>query len=166
MPRRYRRTTLQLFEQMNIPVLEFPQGEGPPVYVSLPSGNWTGLGLGVGARIPFEKGGGGAMAFGLVRSKAVVWVYFGEGPGAAYCHHAPPGPLNLMVHEEALRQVECPQGRHDELYVVIASPGEVEERDEHFFLAQGVRPERILTYSHCFIPQFGVAETGCVGEAR
>lgn len=165
MARRYRRTTVETMQRLDVPLREFPSGEGPPLMVRRGPGEWTRLGLNRRAEVEFAPGGGGAFAFGLARSRAVVWVRFlPGGAGSAFCYHAPPGPFDTRVHDEACLRVGWAPTDASSLWVVLAARGEVEPWLEGVFEARGVAPDRILTYSGCWVPQFGVSATGCVGE--
>lgn len=166
MPRRYRRTDVDVFERMNTPLRAFPAGEGPPLMVKGSLATWKPLGLDQRVLVRFGEGGG-AVVNGMVRSRAVIWARFAPGGIAgAYCYHAPPGPLRPGVHLEALARLNHKRGTGEELYVVLAARGEVAEAEERFFAAQGMDPSRIFSYSNALLPQFGVSGAGCVGEMR
>lgn len=167
MTRRYLRTTLDPFQRVHVPLLEFPTGEGPPFYVSTTQGVWRRLGLGEGTLVSFEgEGGGGAFAWGMTNSRVFVWIRAAAAGGRAYCLHAGLGPLDPASVTRALRALECEAApERQELYVVVASRQAVSAADETAIRAHGVRQERIFTYSGCFLTQFGVSANGCVGEA-
>lgn len=86
--------------------------------------------------------------------------------GAAYCLHAAAGPLDPAPLHRALDVLGRPSPGADDLFVVVASRGEVTEREERFFISLGIAPEHVFTYSNCHLPQFGVSGRGRVGEAR
>lgn len=166
--RRYRRGPLEMFERRDIPFRDFPSGDGPPLYMSIGKGEWRRLGLAEGhvVRLEDAEPAGGAFAFGLTTTLAIVWIHApADGPGIAYCYHAPPGPLHAWAHQTALATVGCVRRDSEHLYVFVAAKREVTEEEEKFFLAQGVRPDRLFTYSNSFLPQFGVSARGYVGEA-
>jgi hypothetical protein len=157
-----------MFERRDIPFLDFPAGEGPPLYMTISRGEWHRLGPGQAHAVSLEEpeGEGGAFAFGLSTTVAVVWIHTPpDGPGVAYCYHAPPGPLDARAHEVALAAVGCARIESEHLYVVVAAMHRLTTEDEGFFLAQGVRTDRLFTYSNSFLPQFGVSAQGYVGEA-
>ena len=167
MTRRYVRTTIEPFQRVHVPLLEFPSGEGPPLYISIARGPWQRLGLGQGALVTFgTEGGGGAFAWGMTSSRVFVWVRVAAGGGRAYCLHVGPGPLDPSAVTRALAALGCDApSERQELYVVVASTQAVSPADEAAVRAHGVRPERIFTYSGSFLTQFGVSANGCVGEA-
>lgn len=166
MPKRYRRTTIALMERRDVPLHEFPRGEGPPIFVTAKHGVWQRLGFGQGQLVPFTGELGGAYAFGLIRSMVVIWIHVPPGrPGTAYCYHAPLGPLDGRIHAQAVSAIECGQHCEDHLYVVLASARDVTQEEEGYFLQRGVHPEKVITYSNCLIPQFGIGHSGFFGEA-
>ena len=166
MTRRYSRGELEMFERRDIPFRDFPAGEGPPIYMSISRGEWHRLGPGQGQAVSMDDPEGGAFAYGLVTTIAVVWIHAPPvGPGVAYCYHAPPGPLDARAHEVALGTVGCARSDSEHLYVVLAARRELTQDEERFFLGQGVRSDRLFTYSNLFLPQFGISAQGYVGEA-
>lgn len=170
MPRRYRRSGVAMFERAAVAVQDFPSGEGPPLYLSVSFAECAALGPGQGALVPFD-GTGGAVCHGLHASRAVVLVRLGaeveEGTtGAAYCLHTPSGPLDPAPLNRALDLLGRPPPGVDDLFVVVATRGQVPEADERALVSLGVSPDRVFTYSNCHLPQFGVSGHGRVGEAR
>jgi len=170
MPRRYRRSGVAMFERAAVAVRDFPSGQGPPLYLSVSFAECTALGPGQGALVPFD-GTGGAVCHGLHQSRAVVLVRSGVeldggATGAAYCLHATPGPLDPAPLSRALDRLGRPPPDADDLFVVVASRGEVTERDERVLVSLGLSPDHVFTYSNCHLPHFGVSGKGRVGEAR
>ena len=155
-----------MFEKRDVPFLEFPRGEGPPILMSVKYGSWARLGFGQGHLVPFSGEAGGAFAFGLTKSVVVIWVHLPrEGEGGAYCYHAPLGPLTPRAHSEALRQLDCGEHASECLYVVLASGREVTPDEEASVLHFGIHADKIFTYSNALLSQFGASSSGYVGEA-
>jgi hypothetical protein len=166
MPRRYQRTSIELFERRDVPFREFPEGAGPPILMSAKHGEWRRLGFGEAQAVEFGDEPGGAFAFGLIGSVVVIWMYLPEGgPGRAYCYHAPAWPLSPQVHAAALRSLECAGQYQHHLYVVLASGREITRREEAAVLQLGIHDDKLFTYSNALLAQFGVSNRGLVGEA-
>lgn len=167
MTRRYVRTTLETFQRVHVPLQQFPTGEGPPFYITTTRGTWRRLALGEGALVALEgEAAGGAFAWGMTSTRVFVWIRAAAGGGNAYCLHAGLGPLDPAAVTRALRALECETAaERQELYAVVASRQSVSSADETALRTHGLRPERIFTYSGCFLTQFGVSANGCVGEA-
>ncbi|MDH3457703.1 MAG: hypothetical protein OER90_12770 [Gemmatimonadota bacterium] len=167
MTRRYNRNTTSLAERVDTHIEDFPQGDGPPLYLTTKYGAWKRLGPGQGHLVPVGRPEGGAFAFGLTTTAVFIWAYLpADAPGSAYCYHGPRGPVDPRIHTTALAQVGCRNVGSSDLYVVIASHRGVESFEERFFLDQGVQEDRVFAYSNCLLSQFGISATGCVGEAR
>jgi hypothetical protein len=155
-----------MFETRDIPFRDFPQGEGPPVFMTAKHGRWERLGFGQGRLVPFSGEPGGAFAFGLVKSVVVIWVYLPpDEPGRAYCYHSPLGALTPQVHHEALARLDCGEHHQPFLYVVLGSGRKVTLEEESAVLRFGVHADKVFTYSYALLSQFGVSTAGCVGEA-
>jgi hypothetical protein len=155
-----------MFETRDIPLSDLPEGEGPPIFMTAKHGHWTRLGFGQGQLVPFSGEPGGAYAFGLVKSVVVIWVYLPpDGPGRAYCYHAPLGLLAPRIHQVALAGLECDEHYAAFLHVVIASGRDVTPEEEAAIVRFGVHPDRVYAYSNAWLSQFGVSNAGCVGEA-
>jgi hypothetical protein len=167
MPRRYTRTETAMFQTRDVPVPEFPTGEGPPVYITVRGPNWTRLPPGQGVLVTHAGGHGGAYGWGLVRTVVAVWVHLPVGaPGVSYCHHLPPGRLTPGLHERACEAIGWSARREaSALWVVLGSHLVGTEAYENAFLSLGVPHERLLVYANASVPQFGVSVRGCVGEA-
>ena len=111
-----------MFETRDIPLHDFPEGEGPPIFMTAKHGTWARLGFGQGQLVRFSEEPEGAYAFGLVKSVVVIWVYLPpDAPGRAYCYHAPLGALTPRVHHMALAELECGEHPSAFLYAVVAS---------------------------------------------
>lgn len=166
MPRRYIRATNSLQERTNTLLAEFPDGEGPPLFLSSSFADWTTVAPGQGARLALDGGRGGVYASGLVGSTAVIWALLSNeaGASAAYCYHAVGNVLDPRVHGEAIKALGGVNAF--ELFVVLAAHHGVAEGQERFFTLRGVRHDRVFTYSNALLPQFGISAKGCVGEAR
>ena len=148
-------------------VTDFPEGEGPPRFLYCHRGEWARLGQGLGRLVTFSREEGGAFAFGLATGRAIIWAYAPPtGPGAAYCYHAAPGPLDPAVEAKAFAAIGCAPSDFGHLFVVIASSREVSEAEELASLTTGVPRHNLCVYSQCFVPQFGVSAAGLVCEAR
>ena len=166
MPRRYIRATDALQERTNTSLVEFPHGEGPPLFLSSSFADWTTVAPGQGAHLALDGGRGGVYASGLVGSTAVIWALLSNNAGesAAYCYHAVGNTLDPRAHGEAIRALGGVNTF--ELFVVLAARHGVAEGQERFFTQRGVRHDRVFTYSNALLPQFGISAKGCVGEAR
>ena len=160
------RTSLALFETRDVPLADFPEGEGPPVLMSAHRGEWSRLGFGESALVEFGDEPGGAFAFGLVRSVVVIWIYMPEdGPGRAYCYHAPVGPLGHHLHAMARTRLDADPARPERVYGVLASARPVTPVEEAAMLAGGIHDDKLFVYSGAYLAQFGVSSAGTVGEA-
>jgi hypothetical protein len=167
MPRRYRRTETAMFQTRDIPVSKFPEGEGPPVYITVRGPDWTRLAPGQGALVPHSGGHGGAYAWGLVKTVVAVWIHMpSDGPAASYCQHLLPGRLVPGLHDRACAEIGWTERREaSSLWVVLGSHMASTEAYEEAFLGLGVLDNRLLVYVNASVPQFGVSARGCVGEA-
>lgn len=155
-----------MFETRDVPFQDLPEGEGPPILMTAKHGDWARLGFGQAHLVRFSEELGGAFAFGLLKSVVVIWVYLPPAePGRAYCYHAPLGALGPQVHQTALAMMECGKHHHAFLHVVIASGREIGTEEENAVIRFGVHPDRVYTYSNALLSQFGVSNSGCVGEA-
>jgi hypothetical protein len=163
-PRRYLRASTSLLERTDTPLLEFPEGEGPPLFLSSSFAHWTSLAPGQGQRLVLDRARGGVYASGLVGSTCALWVLLSGDTRAAYCFHAVGSELDPRAHTDALRILGGVNA--SEVYVVLAARHTIERRHEQFFSLRGVRHDRIFTYSNALLPQFGMSARGCVGEAR
>ena len=167
MPRRYRRTEVDVFQKRDISIPLFPIGEGSPIFLSIRGSAWVRLAPGQGTILSFDGEDGGAFAWGVTTTLVAIWVYSPpQGVERAYCHHLSTGPIDPLVHQAALAELGCgPTADPHRLRVLLAGRREVVESDERPFLRLGVRPDRLITYSNAFLTQFGVSRRGCVGEA-
>lgn len=163
MVRRYRRDRIDTLPRFDVPFRDFPSGSGGQLCLGTGEGEWRRLGIGEGAVVPLGSEGG-AFAWGLGVSRAVIWVAPDLETPAAYCLHAPMGPLGPGVWNTALRLLECPLAAVGRLHVFVATPQIVAVADEQFLVRGGVPPAQVVSYSGCLVPQFGVSAAGCVGE--
>jgi hypothetical protein len=155
-----------LQERTNTSLVEFPHGEGPPLFLSSSFADWATVAPGQGAHLALDGGRGGVYATGLVGSTAVIWALLSNNAEerAAYCYHAVGNTLDPRAHGEAIHALGGVNAF--ELFVVLAARHGVAEGQERFFTTRGVRHDRVFTYSNGLLPQFGISAKGCVGEAR
>ena len=161
---------MSLQERSNTPFQDFPDGQGPPLFLSSSFAQWGRVAPGQGAFMVLDGSPWGLYATGMTVSTVLIWILPAGGSdaaraaGGAYCFHAPGTALDPRAHTDALAALGHPSAF--DLYVFLASRHEVDERHERFFTQRGVRHDRVFTYSGALLPQFGVSARGCVGEAR
>lgn len=151
----------------NVPLARFPDGEGAAVFLRVSDMGWPRLGPGQGALVGGEEGHGGALAFGVMQSVAIIWAYVApRRPFVAYCYHVGHPSMIPVVHRQALQRLGVGPRDLQHVYVVMASQREIDDEEAGFFLERGgIRSDRVILYSGSLLAQFGVSETGCVGEA-
>ena len=167
MAKRYRRTIVDVFQKRDVPLAQFPVGEGPPVYVTAFGPEWTRLAIGQGVGFELADQAGGAFAWGLTSTLVAIWVHaLRDGSARAFCQHLPHGPIDPSTHAHACAEIGFDRfGDPLSLRVVLAGRRDVTEDDERPFVRLGVLPDRLITYSNALLSQFGVSRRGFVGEA-